>query len=152
MSLLLPAEWIPQDVTRSVLIALVAGVSVVEAVRPILDTCATDSKRALPLGLHWPNDVMLAGRKLAGILVEALPDRRHVVGIGVNTNNTAADAPPELRPRVATLRDATGAVCDQAEFRSGSCNDSNSPCDSSEPPHKRWPGGPMNYVCSMVRR
>ena len=52
-------------------------------------------------------------RKLAGILVEVLPDRRHVIGIGLNTNNTAADAPAELQPTVATLRDLSGREQDQ---------------------------------------
>jgi BirA family transcriptional regulator, biotin operon repressor / biotin---[acetyl-CoA-carboxylase] ligase len=52
-------------------------------------------------------------RKLAGILVEVLPDRRHVIGIGLNTNNTAADAPAELQATVATLRDLSGRAHDQ---------------------------------------
>jgi BirA family biotin operon repressor/biotin-[acetyl-CoA-carboxylase] ligase len=60
------------------------------------------------LGLHWPNDVYAAGRKLAGILVEVLPDRRHVIGIGLNTNNSLADAPPELRQTATTLLELTG--------------------------------------------
>jgi biotin-(acetyl-CoA carboxylase) ligase len=51
--------------------------------------------------------------KLAGILVEVLPDRRHVIGIGVNTNNAAADGPAELQAAVATLRDLTGRRHDQ---------------------------------------
>ncbi len=54
-------------------------------------------------------------RKLSGILVEVLPDRRHVVGVGVNTNNTAADAPAELQSAVATLRDLTGKKFDQTD-------------------------------------
>jgi len=60
-----------------------------------------------------PNDVLAAGRKLAGILVEVLPDRRHVIGIGLNTNNTLADAPPELQATAATLRDLSGVEQDQ---------------------------------------
>ena len=47
-------------------------------------------------------------RKLAGILVEVLANRRHVIGIGLNVNSTLADAPPELRATVATLRDLSG--------------------------------------------
>ena len=37
-----------------------------------------------------------------GVLVEVLPDGRHIVGIGLNSNNSAVDAPPELRRQVAT--------------------------------------------------
>lgn len=42
------------------------------------------------LSLKWPNDVLLHGRKLAGILLEGLPGDRVAVGIGVNL----AAAPP----------------------------------------------------------
>ena len=69
---------------------------------------STRSPRLLPqhrVGIHWPNDVFVAGRKLAGILIEVLPDGRHVIGIGLNTNNSLADAPAELRQTAATLRD-----------------------------------------------
>jgi BirA family biotin operon repressor/biotin-[acetyl-CoA-carboxylase] ligase len=69
-----------------------------------------------PVGLHWPNDVFAAGRKLAGILVEVLPDGQHVLGIGLNTNNTIQDAPPELRDTAVTLRDLTGAPHDPTQL------------------------------------
>jgi BirA family transcriptional regulator, biotin operon repressor / biotin---[acetyl-CoA-carboxylase] ligase len=103
-SLLLPPKMLPADPRRGPLVALAAGVAVVEAVRPLVGDAA--------LGIHWPNDVMIADRKLAGILVEATPARSHVVGIGVNVNNTAAEAPPDVRDRIVTLRDLTGRVQD----------------------------------------
>lgn len=54
--------------------------------------------------VKWPNDVLLDGRKLAGILVEARPqDGWAVLGIGVNVAVELADLPPELRDRAATL-------------------------------------------------
>lgn len=123
MSLLLPADALPDDRGRSSLVSLLAGVAVVDALRPLVEQRispdrdpACKTTRPSPLGLHWPNDVMLAGRKVAGILVEALPSRAHVIGIGVNTNNTAADAPDELREKLATLRDLTGTTCDHVEL------------------------------------
>jgi BirA family biotin operon repressor/biotin-[acetyl-CoA-carboxylase] ligase len=93
---------------RSPLAALAVGVAVVEALAPLVPDHV--------LGIHWPNDVMADGRKIAGVLIEVLPDGRHIVGIGVNTNNSAVDAPPELRPRVATLRDLAGRVFDQTQI------------------------------------
>jgi BirA family biotin operon repressor/biotin-[acetyl-CoA-carboxylase] ligase len=55
-------------------------------------------------GVKWPNDVLLEGRKLAGILVEARPqDGWAVLGIGVNVAVDLAQLPPELRDRAATL-------------------------------------------------
>jgi len=97
----------PGGTYRSGLISLAAGVAVVEAMAPLAPGHA--------IGIHWPNDVVLGGRKLAGILVEVLPDGKCVIGIGINTNNTAANAPEEVRSRVATLFDATGRKHDPAE-------------------------------------
>lgn len=48
--------------------------------------------------LKWPNDVLLEGRKVAGILVEGRPQEAWaVVGIGLNVAVREEDLPPELR-------------------------------------------------------
>jgi len=73
------------------LLPLIAGVAVAEAVGP----------RAL---LKWPNDVLLDGRKVAGILVEGRPQERWaVLGIGVNVALRESDFPPELRGRAVSM-------------------------------------------------
>jgi BirA family biotin operon repressor/biotin-[acetyl-CoA-carboxylase] ligase len=54
--------------------------------------------------IKWPNDVLLGGRKLAGILAEARPqDGWAVLGIGVNVAVRIEDLPDELRATAATL-------------------------------------------------
>ncbi len=54
--------------------------------------------------VKWPNDVLLGGRKLAGILVEARPQEGWaVLGMGVNVAVALGELPPELRERAATL-------------------------------------------------
>ena len=54
--------------------------------------------------VKWPNDVLLDGRKLAGILVEARPqDGWAVLGIGLNAAVDLAALPAEVRARAATL-------------------------------------------------
>lgn len=90
---------------RSPLISLAATVAVVETVAPLVPSYR--------VGIDWPNDVMAAGGKLAGVLVELLPDGRQIVGIGLNTNNSLSQAPPELRQTAATLRELTGVSHDQ---------------------------------------
>ncbi len=75
----------PRDPSPATL-ALVSGVAVHEAVMPLL---ADASK----LTLKWPNDLLFAGAKLAGILLERQGDAI-VVGIGVNLA-----AAPELPDR-----------------------------------------------------
>jgi BirA family biotin operon repressor/biotin-[acetyl-CoA-carboxylase] ligase len=61
-------------------LSLAAGVAVARAV---------ESFGAGGVGLKWPNDVLLAGRKLSGILVELVPDTARatqaaVIGVGIN--------------------------------------------------------------------
>ena len=73
------------------LLPLVAGVAVAERVGPAAR-------------IKWPNDVLVDGRKVAGILVEArLQERWAVVGIGVNVAVGPGELPPELRHRAGTL-------------------------------------------------
>ena len=90
---------------QSPLVALAAALAVVETLGPLVP--------AERLGIDWPNDVMAAGGKLAGILVEALGDQRQIVGVGVNTNNSLDEAPPELRQTACTLQDLAGVQHDQ---------------------------------------
>ena len=52
----------------------------------------------------WPNDVLLAGRKVAGVLVESRPQEGWaVLGIGVNAALDVAELPPELHETAGTL-------------------------------------------------
>lgn len=93
-------------------VALTAGLSLCEALGGLVPH--------LDFGLKWPNDVMLGGKKLAGILVEIPPaappaPRRIVLGMGINVNNSLADAPAELQASAATLRDATGLEFDATQ-------------------------------------
>lgn len=71
----------------------------------------------LPAGIKWPNDILLNGRKVAGILTEmsAEPDRvRHVVlGIGVNANMDLSLLPPDIRDASTTLAAAFGRKIDR---------------------------------------
>lgn len=54
--------------------------------------------------IKWPNDVLVDGRKVAGILVEGRPQARWaVLGIGVNVAVSVQELPPELRARAGTL-------------------------------------------------
>ena len=90
-------------------VALAAGVSVCDALEALLPDA--------PLGLKWPNDVYLAGRKVAGILTEvpAIPPSlpaRLVIGVGINVNNPFAAAPPELQPIGIALVDVAGSSFD----------------------------------------
>jgi BirA family biotin operon repressor/biotin-[acetyl-CoA-carboxylase] ligase len=76
------------------LLPLLAGVAVAE----VADLAGT------PAQVKWPNDVLIEGRKVAGILVEGRPQERWaVLGIGFNVALRAQDFPPELRDTAGTL-------------------------------------------------
>jgi len=105
MSLLLGRDVSNPPGAPAPLVSLAAALAVVETVAPLLQPST--------VGICWPNDVVITERKLGGILVEVLPDRRQVIGIGLNTNSSLADAPPELQRTATTLRDLTSATHDQ---------------------------------------
>jgi BirA family biotin operon repressor/biotin-[acetyl-CoA-carboxylase] ligase len=102
-----PALWglsMPGVPMRS----LAAGVAVVAALTP----------RLYPhhVGLHWPNDVYVGGRKLAGILIDLLADGRHILGIGLNVNNSLAAAPADVRDRATSMFDLTAMHHDRTSL------------------------------------
>src|SRR4029077_9317542 len=63
--------------------------------------------------LKFPNDVLIDGRKVAGILAEA-SGGRVVLGIGVNVNQTAAELPADTVTPATSLREETGVPLDGA--------------------------------------
>ncbi|MBN2211482.1 MAG: biotin--[acetyl-CoA-carboxylase] ligase [Sedimentisphaerales bacterium] len=105
-------------------LSLLAGLAVAESV----DRCCRVRSR-----IKWPNDVILEGRKLAGILIETcrrriggegrMPTSRdahaataYIVGIGVNCLQSADDFPPELQTRAISLRQVAGDKVDRLEL------------------------------------
>lgn len=61
--------------------------------------------------IKWPNDVLLDGRKVAGILVEGRPQERWaVLGIGINVALRPEDLPVDLRASAGSLGLAPGDV------------------------------------------
>ena len=69
------------------------------------------------LAIKWPNDVLLDGSKVAGILIESPSNASHtenrlVVGVGMNVNNSRQSAPREVKATSVALCDATGRECD----------------------------------------
>lgn len=110
-SLLVSLEHWTGGRARVPVTALAAGVALVEVLAPRL--------APRTVGLEWPNDVCVEGRKLAGILVEAPTANRLVIGVGVNTNSRLSDVPAELQDRIATLCDRTATCHDHTELLVG---------------------------------
>jgi BirA family biotin operon repressor/biotin-[acetyl-CoA-carboxylase] ligase len=70
--------------------------------------------------IKWPNDLLLGGRKVAGILTELyaeLDQVKHVIlGIGVDVNLEAAEFPPGLRGLATSLKLELGKTIVRAEL------------------------------------
>ena len=67
-----------------------------------------------------PNDVLIRGRKVAGVLVETRGGKSPfaVVGIGINVNHTMEDFPLELRDRAGSLAMSSGTILDRTHVAS----------------------------------
>jgi len=70
--------------------------------------------------IKWPNDVLVAGKKVAGLLAEARGGSPGgaavVIGLGLNVNQGANDFPEEIRGRATSLRIATGRWWDRTRL------------------------------------
>ena len=85
-------------------LSLVAGEAVAAALR---------AETGVEASLRHPNDVVVAGRKLVGVLPEARSGRV-VLGIGVNVNQTAAELPRDTAKPPTSLRIELGSEVERA--------------------------------------
>lgn len=92
----LPVGRLPQ-------IGLLAGVAACDTLR--------EWQRAT---LKWPNDVLIGGRKVCGILAEIEGTQTVILGIGMNVNAEESDFPEELRRKAGSLLLAGGRPLDRA--------------------------------------
>ena len=85
-------------------LAATVPVAIVRALEPHLSDL---------LQIKWPNDVLLHGRKLAGLLIDSLGREpvTHLVGIGINVNSSRF--PHELMDEATSLALATGRELDR---------------------------------------
>ena len=81
---------------------------------------AIQSETGLKPEIKWPNDILVGGKKVAGILTElnAELDRvKHVIlGIGVDVNLGAGEFPPELRKLATSLKIESGRTIERPEL------------------------------------
>jgi len=65
---------------------------------------AEEMQPGVECGVKWPNDVLVEGRKLAGVLIEARPqDGWAVIGVGLNLTISRDEFPPELRDTATSI-------------------------------------------------
>lgn len=76
-------------------------------------------KTDLPVGIKWPNDLLIAGKKISGILLESAAEderlRYVIAGIGISVNLEVSDYTEELLEKATSLRIAGGQKLDRHE-------------------------------------
>jgi BirA family biotin operon repressor/biotin-[acetyl-CoA-carboxylase] ligase len=87
-------------------LSVVAGRACAEAIAAVTGLDPT---------VKLPNDVLVGGRKTAGILAEA-SDGRVVLGIGINVHQTAGDLPAGTDPPATSLDLETGGRVDRRDL------------------------------------
>ena len=94
---------------RASTLPLVVGLAVAQAVSRLVPNCR--------VGLKWPNDIQIDGRKLCGILCEMRAEGEHVrhivAGIGINVNLSVTDMPPEIAAIATSLSIVAGHIFDR---------------------------------------
>jgi BirA family transcriptional regulator, biotin operon repressor / biotin---[acetyl-CoA-carboxylase] ligase len=102
LSIVLRPKLPPAEVPQITLMAAVALADTVEAFVP------------MPPVIKWPNDILIEGKKLAGILTELSCTAERVdyviLGIGINLNCTVEMMPEDIRQRATSVLQLTGAV------------------------------------------
>ncbi len=97
-----------------------------EAATQITIAAATALARAIQRVCHldpeikWPNDLLLKGRKVAGILTEMSAEldriKSLIVGVGVDVNVERQDLPAEIEKTATSLRIESGAAVNRADL------------------------------------
>ena len=107
-SVLLRPDLRPQAATQ---LTVVAATALARAIR---------KQTGLMPEIKWPNDILLRGKKVAGILTELSAELDHVkhliIGIGVDVNLTSTDLPADLRKLATSLRIESGQAVSRPEL------------------------------------
>lgn len=92
-------------------LTLLAGVATVRAINRFTTVKAS---------LKWPNDILINGKKVCGILCETCgvgaEPTGAIIGIGINVNHDRQQFPDELRDTATSLKIETGAPVDRSDL------------------------------------
>lgn len=101
MSVIVRPALSPRDATLLTLMTAVAA------------TAAMRTRTHLPVSIKWPNDLMVRGKKLGGILTEIKADMDRifhaVIGIGININLEHDDMPDDIKDTATSVSIEAGA-------------------------------------------
>jgi len=82
------------------ILTLLSAISVVRTIRGLAN---------LDASVKWPNDIEISGKKVGGILCEAVKNTV-IIGIGINLNTGLSVFPASLRKHVTSVKFETGST------------------------------------------
>ncbi len=105
MSILLRPDIRPD---KASMLTLVAAMAVYDAISSRIQGCS----------IKWPNDIIIDGRKVCGILTEmsSEPDHIHYVVIGIGINVNTEDFPEDIAGVAASMHTASGQYFKRSEM------------------------------------
>jgi len=104
------AILLTQNNLNSELLCLASAVAVAETIGKIADKHTK---------IKWPNDIILNGKKLAGILLESKPTNygtAHIIGIGINCHQKHDSFPAELQQTATSIDIESRSTCDRVSL------------------------------------
>jgi len=110
------AKWISsraESILCSVVLTKIKSSSELLSLATAVAVAETIGKNAK---IKWPNDIVLNGKKTAGILLESKTCDSHtvyIIGIGINCHQKEDSFPPELRAVATSIDIETKTVCDR---------------------------------------
>ncbi|MDO5580147.1 MAG: biotin--[acetyl-CoA-carboxylase] ligase [Planctomycetia bacterium] len=89
---------------------------IAEVVSKTVASFLNEKRISVPVRTVPPNDVFADNKKIAGILIESPTPHTLIIGIGINLNNSALNAPDPLKNQLTTIRDLVGEEVDPFDF------------------------------------
>ncbi len=117
------AWWATQGALTFTLVLDAAQIAVPPEVRPLISLAVGIAVRrsliphvqSRAISIKWPNDIYIGDQKVCGILTEQRSSDGNsaiLIGVGINVNNSLAQAPADVRQRAASLFDLTQVTFD----------------------------------------
>lgn len=108
MSLIIRPEIAIQQAPQ---LTLLTAVAVVEAIKDVA---------GIQPEIKWPNDILISGKKVCGILTELQAEESHIqsliIGIGINVNQKQEDFPSELQTIATSLKIEADKLIDRTKL------------------------------------
>ena len=110
---------LPEQVENLPLLTSFAGIAVCRAVESMLP------RFIQPLQIKWPNDILIDGKKICGILTSLVTDTASnrishaIIGIGINVLSRPEDFPQDFRSKAGSILSQTGTELKPDELCAG---------------------------------